>query len=166
MTVPEPTYITAAEAKEQSFLSAIASMGEENLTKLLRIAEDHVDLHCRPQPHHPCDDNTIRVFPRVGDEDEDGNPEIPYQVSKATLAQLEHIVSEWWDERTTSLLPFKHEAEEVDVGGDGSYREKLGKGGSLDGKSLLCEQAQLWLVGFVSRTTSIDVTDPCPRDEL
>jgi len=159
MTIPDPTYITADEVKAQTLLDGLGDLNPEDIAKLIRIAEDDIDAHVGPQERHP--DNTIdRVFPRVYDLDEDGNTEIPYLVSVATLRQVEWLYSNWWDTRTNSLLPMKHDIESFRIGGDGSYGETRSRKGEVSSDNTLAPQARVKLKDFVSRTAAIGVTDP------
>jgi len=158
--VPDPTYITADEVKEQTLISGLESLEEPGRKKLIQLAEDQIDAYVGPQEHHPDDETENRVFPRVEDVDDDGYAAIPYKVSRACLRQVEFLYTEWWDERTSALLPTNIEREQVSIGGDGSYSESRARGGTADGKCSLCDAARELLKGFVSRTCGIDVTDP------
>ena len=160
MTVPEPTYISPAEVKEQTSLTALDSLSDADLKLLIQTAEDQIDAYCGPQRHHWDDLNTDRVFPREFDQDGDGNPLVPYKVSRACLRQVEHLFLQWWSTRATTDLPTEHAIESESIGGDGSYSHTLASGGMDFSAATISEQAKALLRGFVSRSAGIDVSDP------
>jgi len=170
MTVPDVSYITGEEVTANTLLTGLAALSEPNREILIAIAEDQIDSYVGPQPHHYADTNIDRVFPRSEDfyrvgtgdgiEEYPDTPEIPYQVSRACLRQVEYLYTNYWDNRTSSLLPIKRELSSVSIGGDGSYSATRARGGTQDGEEELCEAARKLLKGFVSRTCGIDVTDP------
>jgi hypothetical protein len=160
MDVPTPSYITAAEVKANSLVAGLIALSNSDIEKLVTIAEDQIDAYVGPQRHHPDDDNENRVFPREEDIDEDGNSVIPYRVSVACLRQVEWLYTQWWNSRTSSLLPVVEEVSQEDIRGDGGYSAVYNRGGGGDSKVSLCLQAQELLKGFVSRVTAIGVSDP------
>lgn len=158
--VPEPKYITADEIAAQTLITALANLGDADTDKLIQASEDMIDAHVGQQKHHPDDTDTNRVFPRVQDLDVDGYPTVPYRVSRATLAQVEWLYTEWWDVRATEMTPSEHAVESLAIGGDGSYREtRANKGGDFSSASL-CDKAKSLLKGYVSRSAPLSVTDP------
>ena len=159
-TVPDPTYITAAEIRSQTLIEALGDLGDADLNTLIQIAEDQIDAFVGPQEHHPDDAVTDRVFPRLIDRDDNGLPTIPYKVSRATLRQIEWLYTQWWCDRETTDLPTEHPVKQRSIGGDGSYSETLAGEGTDFSRATLSQSAQTLLNGFVSRTTGIDVTDP------
>lgn len=158
--VPDPKYITVAEVRTQTLIEDLRDLGDGDMKILIQTAEDQIDAYVGPQEHHPDDETTVRVFPRLYDTDEDRNPEIPYKVSRATLRQVEWLYTQWWNDRETSELPVEHAAKERSIGGDGSYSETLAGEGIDFSRATLSQSAQTLLNGFVSRTAGIDVTDP------
>lgn len=159
-TVPDPTYITPIEVRTQTLIESLKSLSDDDLTILIQTAEDQIDAFCGPQEHHPEDENIDRLFPRARDMDEDGNPEIPYKASRATLRQVEWLFTQWWEERETAELPLDHPIKDRSIGGDGSYSETLSGEGTDFSRATLSKAAQTLLGGFQSRAAAIDVTDP------
>ncbi len=170
MTIPDPTYITAAEVKDQTRIPGLEALDNEDIEFLIQNAEDLIDAYVKPQKHHPKDTNINRVFPRVQDYQRIGTgdgidsdpetPEIPYKVSLACLRQVEWLYSQWWPNVETAAIPTERTVESEDIGGDGSYSATYARGGmSLDGASL-CDQAKTHLEGFVSRFTSLSTSHP------
>lgn len=169
-TVPDVSYITAEEIKEQSLNSGLIALSDANIEKLIAIAEDQIDAYVGPQPHHPADTTIDRVFPREQDHQamNDGNGiyyntsvgEVPYKVARACLRQVEWLYVQWWDERTSSMLPESYDASSVSIGGDGSYSESRRAGGGDHRAASVCSEAKALLQGFKSDFCGIDVTDP------
>lgn len=170
MTVPDPTYITVDEVKEQSLIAELVALEDANIEKLIQKAEDQIDAYVGAQPHHPRDTNTDRVFPRDIDYavSADGEtldydaetPVIPYKVSRACLLQVEWLYTQWWNNRETEMAPVEHDASAVSIGGDGSYSETRTGGGTDFSAATLCNEAKALLRGSVARFSGIDVTDP------
>ena len=159
-SVPDPSYITAAEVRDQTLVADLRELGDEDLSILIQTAEDQIDAFVGPQEHHPDDPTTDRVFPRLYDTDDDGHPAVPYKVSRATLRQVEWLFVQWWPARDIAELPVEHPVKERSIGGDGSYSEILSGEGIDFSRATLSQSAQTLLNGFVSRTAGIDVTDP------
>lgn len=160
MAVPDPKYITASEVRAQTLIEELSDLGDSDLKILIQIAEDQIDAFAGPQEHHPDDTVTDRIFPRLKDIDEDGNPSVPYKVSRATLRQVEWLYTQWWCDRATSELPVEHPFKQRSIGGDGSYSETLSGEGTDFSRATLSQAAQSLLRDFASRTAGIDVTDP------
>lgn len=170
MTIPDPSYITEAEVKENTLITALSSLAEADVKKLIQAAEDHIDKYVGRQPHHPRDSNLVRVFPREQDFSRVGSgsgiaeypdtPEIPYEVGVACLRQVEWLYQQWWPNRATSQAPLQHAVTSRSIGGDGSYSESRAGGGVSFVEATLCDQAKVLLDGFRSRWAPIDVTDP------
>ena len=174
MTLPDPSYITAEEVKEQSFITGLKDgstglLEDADIETLILAAEDQIDKHVGRQPHHPYDSNLTRVFPREQDYQRVGsasgileypqNPEVPYDVSRACLRQVEWLYTQWWANRATTMQPSEHAVEQQSIGSDGSYSETRAHGGTDFTAATLCEQAKTLLSGFVSRMTAISTTD-------
>jgi hypothetical protein len=170
MTVPDVSYITAEEVKEQSLNTGLTALTDGEVESLISIAEDQIDAYVGPQPHHPSDTNIERVFPREQDHTvtNDGSgiyydtssAEVPYKVARACLRQVEWLYVNWWDDRTSSMLPTEHDASSVSIGGDGSYSETRRAGGSDHRGASLSSEAKSLLEGFKCDFCGIDVTDP------
>jgi hypothetical protein len=161
MTIPDPTYITAAEVAANTLITALTNLAAENTTKLIQRAEAQIDKYVGRQQHHPDDDNTDRVFPRLEDFDEDsGATIIPLDISQACLAQVEYLYTEWWSVSSTSQTPVERNVESESIGGDGSYSATYGNGGMTTSADLLCSQAKALLDGYVARFVGLSVTDP------
>jgi hypothetical protein len=161
MTIPDPSYITVEEVEANTLIEALATLGEENITKLIQRAEDQIDTHVGQQKHHPDDENTDRVFPRENDFDPDtGTVLIPYLVSKAALSQVEWLYTQWWSTRTTTQPKANRDVTSESIGGDGSYSADYASEGKLFPEAMLCDQARAYLSGFVSRFVPLSVTDP------
>lgn len=168
MTIPDPSYITEAELKANTLITALAALDDADVAKLITAAEDHIDKYVGRQPHHPMDSNLVRVFPREQDFSRVGTgsgiaeypdtPEIPHDVGMACLRQVEWLYQQWWPNRATA--PLKHAVTDRSIGGDGSYSESLAGGGVSFVEATLCDQAKVLLDGFRSRWAAIDVTDP------
>src|SRR4051812_17693521 len=122
MTIPDPTYITAQEVKANSKITGLIALENADIEYLIQTAEDHIDGFVGRQKHHPYDDNIERVFPReedyriTSDAEYPLEHEIPYLVSKACLAQVEHLYLNWWPNRETSQTPIKKDISEQDIG--------------------------------------------------
>ncbi|MFW5720786.1 MAG: hypothetical protein ACOCWW_00205 [Bacteroidota bacterium] len=86
-----PFYLTADEVKSTTRITSLSSSDNDSLiNKLIVETEDLVDAYCGKQEHHPDeDDNLDRVFPRIQDEDDDGNFIIPDAVKRAALIVVE-----------------------------------------------------------------------------
>lgn len=82
-------YITAAEVRDQTSISTLAALGDAAIETLILRAEIRIDGYFGKRPHHPDDEDTEHVFPRKGDEDEEGTPTIPAKVKTATLYAVE-----------------------------------------------------------------------------
>lgn len=173
MTIPDPTYITAAEVREQTLITGLAdaeTIDDDDLEKLISIAEDQIDSFVGPQKHHYADTNIERVFPREqdyyvegttgGQEPDPDTPEIPLKVSLACLRQVEWLYTQWWSNRATQTLPEAKATTSESIGGDGSYTADYAGGGVDFTSATLCDQAKALLQGFVSRFTGISVSDP------
>ena len=159
-SVPDPQYITISEVRTQTLIEDLRDLGDADMKILIQTAEDQIDAFVGPQEHHPDDPVTNRVFPRLYDLDDGGNPEIPYKVSRATLRQVEWLYTQWWNDKETAELPVDHPVKQRSIGGDGSYSETLAGEGTDFSRATLSQSAQTLLNGFVSRTAGIDVTDP------
>lgn len=165
MTIPDPTYITVDELKTNTLLTGITSLSNADITKLIQIAEDQIDKFVGRQPHHPCDSNFDRVFPReqdyyrasgAGYVDEDADvPVIPYNVSRAAQRQVEWLYKEWWPNRATETLPDNQPLQAQEIGGDGSIREVFARGGLSLNEASLCDEAKQLLDGFRKRGCAI-----------
>jgi hypothetical protein len=155
VTIPEPSYVTAKEVKEQTLVTSLTDFATSDLNKLIQLAESQIDAYVCPQIHHPDDDNTSRVFPRRVDIDEDGNPEIPLQVSLACLRQVEWLYLQWWDNKDDQAMPTERDTQSESIGGDGSYSASYSQG--MD-RATICLQAKALLANFVSRTVGISVS--------
>ncbi len=170
MTVPDPTYITADEVKEQTSLAALKNLLDADIDLLIRTAEDQIDSYVGPQEHHPYDTNIVRVFPRQQDFQIIGTasgqarypdrPEIPYKVSVACLRQVEWLYTQWWPNKATAQIPVERVVESESIGGDGSYDATYARGGVSFAESSICEQAKTLLNGFVNRFTGLSTTNP------
>ena len=158
MTIPDPTYITAAQVASNTLITALANLGEENVTKIIKRAEGQIDKYVGRQEHHPDDDNTDRVFPRLEDDD-CGSPVIPLDISHACLAQVEFLYTQWWSTSGTTQEPVSRDVKSESIGGDGSYSAAYGDGPVRPG-DLLCAQAKMYLDGYVNRFVALSVTDP------
>lgn len=169
MTVPEPSYITAAEVREQTLIAGLKeedTIDNANLAILIQSAEDQIDAYVGPQKHHPDDDNDDRVFPRDSDEDLDGYPQVPYQVARACLRQVEWLYTQWYPSRTTDQLPVEHDVQSEDIRADGSYSVDYARGGMDLSAASLCPQARVMLDRFRSRFSQIGVSDPRKRPSI
>ena len=173
MTIPDPTYITADEIRAQTLITGLdnaQTISDENVEKLISIAEQQIDDYVGPQKHHYADSTIERVFPREQDYYIAGStsgpvpypdtPEVPLKVSLACLRQVEWLYTQWWTNRATKTLPSEKEVTAESIGGDGSYSADYANGGLGFTQSSLCDQARKLLQGFVSRFTGISVTDP------
>ncbi len=168
MEIPDPTYITVAEVQEHTLVTNLATANEADIKKLIQVAEGQIDKHCGRQLHHPNDSNLARVFPREQDfartsgggtiEQDPDTPEIPLDVSTACLRQVEWLFVNWWANRATESTPVLHQAEQVDIGADGSYSETRRPMPDF-AQASLCAQAQAALKDYVSRWAALDVTD-------
>jgi len=159
MTIPEPSYISVAEAKANTLVTGLSSLGNEDVKKLIQRAEAQIDKHVRRQQHHPDDENTDRVFPRLEDDD-CGTPVIPLDVALACLAQVEHLYREWWAVDKTKAVPVQKDVTGESIGGDGSYSADYAHEGSFRTENLLCDDAKSYLDGYVNRFVPLSVTDP------
>lgn len=157
MTIPDPSYITAEEVKLHTLIAGLKTLSKESITTLIQRAEGQIDKHVGWQEHHPDDENTTRVFPRLLDDD-CGSPIIPYDVSMACLAQVEHLYTQWWAKSATTLEPSNREVKSESIGGDGSISVEYA--GPARPDDMLCDQAKAYLSGFVNRVVAISVTDP------
>jgi hypothetical protein len=154
MTIPAPTYLSVAELKSSTKITALAALSDGDLTYLLQTAEDTIDAYVGRQRHHPDDENTDRVFPRAMDEENDA-PVIPYLVSRACLRQVEWLYTQWWPTSATEELPVEHDLESESIGGDGSYSYKRAR---LDlSAASLSPQARALLSDFRSRSAGIAI---------
>lgn len=161
MTIPDPTYITEAEVTANTLITALGSLSTDQRKKLIQRAESQIDKYVGRQQHHPDDDNTDRVFPRVEDFDEDsGDPIIPLDVSQACLAQVEYLYTQWWSTRTTTQEPVEKNVQSENIGGDGSYSATYANNGMTTAADMLCPQAKALLDGYVARFVPLSVTDP------
>lgn len=166
MDVPDVTYITVEDLKAQTLISALAVLGDDELTTLIQTAEDMIDAYVGRQKHHYFDTNITRVFPRVEDYQRTNFiefpaiPEIPYQVSRACLRQVEWLYSQWWPNRETDEIPVEYDVASVDVGGDGSVAEKRVRDGLDFSSATLSVQARNLLTPFRSRVAGISVSNP------
>lgn len=170
MTLPEPTYITVDEVKANTLITALQSLDDESITKIIQLAEGHIDAFCGPQPHHQYDDNLNRVFPREQDFSVVGGssgfteypdrPEIPHNVGVACLRQVEWLYTQWWSDRATEQPSVDYPVEARQIGGDGSYSETLARGGMALSEATLCEQARVLLQGFKAGTAPLSLTKP------
>jgi hypothetical protein len=168
MTIPEPTYITVDDVRDNSKILTIGTLSDDDLSFLIQTAEDQIDAYVRPQRHHPNDTNINRVFPRSQDYLRVGNgdgidhfvetPEIPYKVSLACLRQVEYLFTQWWPNAGTGQLPVEREVESEDIGADGSYAATY-RPVDLSAASL-CDLAKAQLEGFVSRFTGLSTSHP------
>lgn len=167
--VPDPTYITADEVAEQTRVTGLADLEEDDLTYLIQTAEDQIDAYVGPQQHHQWDGNLDRVFPRTQDFSvvvADGvrtqypeTPVIPYRVSRACLRQVEWLFTQWWPSAGTASLPTDHDLSSREIGGDGSYGETRARGGTDLAQASLCHEAKALLTSYVSRSGGIATTD-------
>lgn len=160
MTIPDPTYITEAEVAENTLITALAALSTENRKKLIQRAESQIDKYVGRQEHHPDDDNTDRVFPRLEDIDDYDNPIIPLNISQACLAQVEYLYTQWWSNSSTTQEPVEKNVQSEDIGGDGSYSAAYANNGMTTAADLLCSQAKALLDGYVARFVPLSVTDP------
>ncbi len=170
MTTPDPSYITADEVEEQTQITALADLETEDIEYLITTAEDQIDAYCGRQAHHPFDTNLDRVFPREQDYRVVGSatgpieyrdtPEVPYNVSKATLRQVEWLYTQWWSNRATELPTVDMPVESRSIGGDGSYDETFARGGLGLSEASVCDQAKLLLKDFKAGTAQLSVTKP------
>jgi hypothetical protein len=170
MTIPDPTYITVDEVKEQTRITGLEALDDDDVAFLIQNAEDQIDAYVKKQPHHPNDTNIERVFPRVQDYQRTGTgsgidhdpcvPAIPYKVSLACLRQVEWLYSQWWPNVATEQIPVVPTIESEDIGADGSYAATFARGGMNLDEASLCDQAKLQLDGFVSRFTGLSTSHP------
>ena len=167
MTVPAPTYLTVADVRAQSFIADLkdpSAIDDGDLTLLLQAAEDHIDGYVGRQRHPPYDTNVARVFPREQDyrrtnlADYPYEPEVPYEVSRACLRQVEWLYSQWWPSRATDDLPVQLDVSQQDVGGDGTISETYARGGLDLAAATLCPQARATLSGYRNRSASISTS--------
>lgn len=173
MTVPDPSYITADEVKANILVTGLkdgstGALSDDDINTLILTAEDQIDAFCGPQPHHPYDDNLTRVFPRAQDfvvvvtggvrRDYPELPDIPYNVSRACLRQVEFLYTQWWPTRATTELPTRYAVQSQSIGGDGSYSETRARPTDFSSASL-CDQAKLLLTNFRSSFCGIGTTD-------
>jgi hypothetical protein len=166
MTVPDASYITVEDLKGQTKISALAGLGSEDLITLIQTAEDMIDAYVGRQKHHYYDTNITRVFPRVEDYhrtnfiEYPAIPEIPYQVSRACLRQVEWLYSQWWPNKDTEEIPVEYDVSDIDIGGDGSISEKRVRDGLDFSSATLSVQARSLLIPFRSRVAGIAVSNP------
>lgn len=177
MTVPAPTYISAADVIAQTFLTGLQELNPENITRLIQAAEGQIDKYVGPQPHHPYDDNLDRVFPRAQDfsivqsggvrREYPETPVIPLDVSMACLKQVEWLFLQWWPNRETAQAPVKnYDITDRAIHADGSYSESRANAGDFE-KATLCPETKGYLANYRSRWAGIGTTDtrtsPPPR---
>ncbi len=170
MTIPDPTYVTAQEVKDETLITALGALEAQNIEKLIKVAEAQIDAYCCKQPHHPFDSNVDRVFPREQDYQVTGaaggpleypdRPQIPLDVSLACLRQVEWLYTQWWSNSATDLPPSNRAVTSESIGGDGSWSGDYAKGGSDFAEASLCEQARGLLEGYRSRTAPLSLTRP------
>lgn len=117
MPVGTPKYITAAEVKAKTSITGLQNLSDSAVDSLIVRAEDRIDAYFGERPHHEDDADTHRVFPRkIIDQDDDGNPIIPYEVESSTFYTVEMI---YLDGNPQSAEDFKggFESENISAGG-------------------------------------------------
>ncbi len=166
MDVPDVSYITVTDLKAQTLIEALKNLADADVTTLIQTAEDMIDAYVGRQQHHRYDTNVTRIFPRVEDyvrtnlAEYPAKPEIPYQVSRACLRQVEWLYTQWWPNKDTEELPVDYDVSDVSIGGDGSISEKRVNAGVDFSSATLSVQARNLLTPFRSRIAGIAVSNP------
>jgi hypothetical protein len=160
-SVPTITYLSLADLQAQTLIDELKSLNDGDKTTLIQIAEDQIDKYVGKQKHHPWDTNITRVFPRVEDYQRTNLaeypeiPEIPYDVSRACLRQVEWLFTQWWTNEDATDLPTEYDVESAEIGGEGSVSEKYVRNGLGLTEASLAPQARLLLSEYRSRGAQI-----------
>lgn len=167
MTIPDPTYVTAEEVKENTRIAGLSALADDDVGFLIQHAEDQIDARCGPQMHHPYDDNVERVFPRDCDYRRTSTaeyplePEIPYLISRACLLQVEYLYLNWWPDVETRQATLSSPVQSESIGGDGTYSATYARGGlDLSAATLAPPVLAILDRQFTSRVAEIGLPDP------
>jgi len=149
-------YITAAEVKSETTISSLAALEEADIEKLIVRAEDRIDAYFGNRPHHEDDTDANRVFPRKGDEDDDGNPKVPEKVKTATLYTVE-LLHVQGTPSTVSDMSAPMQSESINASGYSYNRGKPGDAKKAARESLLPTEAKMLLDQLTLRTFPLSV---------
>lgn len=157
----DPTYVTWVEFKDETVITALATITEDAFDKLAKRAEFMIDAYVGRQERY--DPEQARIFPRSEDVDSSGVPIIPEMVKTAAIRTIENIYLKT-SPTTGSKAGDALSSESI---GDYSYQKSdalVEKSGANIGYDMVPAEARAYLIDY--RRKSVQISPPTGRGDL